>query len=356
MKSLRELDGDLVNHWYILALSSELKPQKPIRRTLYERPYVLFRGENGQAVVLLDQCIHRGTKLSEGVCKQGTIRCPYHGWVFDQRGQLIEVPSDGPVTEKTKSDLERRAWRVPSLPVVEREGCIWVWAGEPSLKTEGPFWFFPKYGDKGWIQYFMITDFNNEVTQLIQNFMDVPHTVYVHSGWFRSRRALKVPIHLETQGGRVKVTYKNPDDSIGFFAHMINPNKQKMFHTDEFIFPNITRVDYNFGNEGFIVNSQCTPVGRYQTRVYTWIAYRGVWWINWLKPVMQFYTRRVIQQDVDIMKNQGDNLKAFQDRMPNRSTAADELHLAIEHLRQHGGQSRFLAKQPHFQREREFWI
>lgn len=356
MKTLREIDGDLINHWYILALSDELKVNKPIRRVLYDTPYVLFRDENDKPVVLIDQCLHRGTKLSEGQCKNGTIKCPYHGWVFDKRGQLVEVPSDGPMNDRIQADLERRAWKVPSLPVVERDGCIWVWAGEPSLKTPEPFWAFPKYGDKSWSQYFMITDFENEVTQLAQNFMDVPHTVYVHVGWFRDRRLLKVPMHLDVGSGRVKATYKSPNDSIGFFTRMINPNKQEMVHTDEFIFPNITRVDYTFGNEGFIVSSQCTPVSRYQTRVYTWIAYRGAKWVNIFKPFMQFYTRRVIQQDVDIMKNQGDNLKAFNDQMPNKSTAADELHIAIEHLRLQGVKNRLFSKQPHFQREREFWI
>ncbi len=34
----------------------------------------------------------------------------------------------------------------------------------------------------------MITDFPNEVTNLAENFMDVPHTVYVHRGWFRDEK------------------------------------------------------------------------------------------------------------------------------------------------------------------------
>jgi hypothetical protein len=70
---------------------------------------------------------------------------------------------------------------------------------------------------------------------------------------------------------------------------------------------------------------------------------------------MQLYTRKVIEQDVEIMKNQGDNLKAFPE-MPFRSSEADELHLAIEKIRRYGMEARpeTFTFQKHC--ERQFWI
>ena len=86
MRSLKECDGDLINHWYILALENEVPNDRPIKRFLYDTPYVLFRDRNGKVAVLLDKCPHRGTQLSLGTLEQGEIRCPYHGWKFNSEG------------------------------------------------------------------------------------------------------------------------------------------------------------------------------------------------------------------------------------------------------------------------------
>jgi phenylpropionate dioxygenase-like ring-hydroxylating dioxygenase large terminal subunit len=350
--SLIQADGDLINHWYIIALDSEVPLDKPIKRWLYEKPYVLFRNTQGQVQVLLDKCIHRAAQLSLGKVCDGKIKCPYHGWTFDGSGLLIDVPSDGNV-EGSKSN--EKGWRVNSLPVVVQDGCVWVWPGDPAKKTVNPEWRFQHFGNSSVAQYFMITDFDNEVTHLVQNFMDVPHTVFVHAKWFRNRSLLKVPVEVNVGSSRVKVIYHQKNDTIGFTGKILNPNNEPMLHTDEFIFPNITRVDYNFGNRFFIINSQCTPIERHKTRVYTWIAYDIGMLSHLLKPFMKFYTRKVIQQDVEIMENQGQNLKVFTEA-DFKSTQADELHVAIDRMRMMGAQDKEQTKTLNYTREREFWI
>ena len=358
MISLKDTDQDLINHWYIAALENEVG-NKPITRTIYDIPYVLFRDEKNQVVVFVDQCIHRGARLSEGSCDSGKLRCPYHGWRFDSSGHVCEVPSEGP--DGTKKD-----WKLRSVPFVVQDGCVWIWPGEVSkMNTPLPDWRFPEINNPKFARYFMITDFQNEVTHLVQNFMDVPHTVYVHAKWFRNRKNLKVPIHLEVKNSRVKVTYEQKSDSIGFMDRILNSEKKPMEHTDEYIFPNITRVDYRFGSHSFIINSQCTPVSRYQTRVYTWIAYKIGILTHLVKPFMQYYTRKVIMQDVDIMLNHGMNLEKFEKitgpiefnkNQGFHSTQADELHLMIDRMRSLGRENRQRTLELNADRQREFWI
>lgn len=349
-KSLKELDGDIINHWYILALDREVPQAKPITRTIYDRPYVLFRDSLGHVKVLLDQCIHRGAPLSTGHCEKGGIRCPYHGWLYNSDGEVVEVPSEGP-----ESKAAARKWKLPELPVTLQDGCVWIWIGDLDKKTASPPWRFPMAGEAGWIKYFMVTDFDNEVGNLVQNFMDVPHTVYVHDKWFRKKRSLKVKVSIETNLGSVKVTYHQPQDSIGFMGRILNPKNDPTVHTDEFIFPNITRVDYNFGKSRFIINSQCTPVTRFKSRVYTWIAY-DVGWFSWpLQPFFKFYTRKVITQDVDIMAQHGSVLRVLGEN-EFHNTGADELHLAIQKMREIGAEDRLKPLDIKFSREREFWI
>jgi len=204
----------------------------------------------------------------------------------------------------------------------------------------------------------MITDFQNEVTNLAENFMDVPHTIFVHKNWFRTQTLREVPIELSVNQGRVLVTYHQPNDAIGWTHFLVNPKRLPMVHTDEFIYPNITRVDYTFGEEhGFIINSQCTPLSTLSSRVYTYIAYRtGASWITrLLKPLFRFYTRVVIEQDVRIMANQGASLRE-DFRRDFKATDADEIHIAIERLRELGA-----AGSPELwsfkkKKEKKFWI
>lgn len=365
MSSIREIDGDLVRHWYIAALSGEVTRNAVIGRTIYGKPYALFRDEKGSIHALEDRCLHRGAKLSEGSCDGEKLRCPYHGWAYDAHGSVTDIPSEGPCSPELEKSIAARGWKIPSLPVHEQDGAIWIWMGEdtrgfPTPPSPAvPPWRFPFATEKEWSHYFMVTDFTNEVTHLAQNFMDVPHTVFVHAKWFRDKALVKVPYHLEVGNGRVKATYVKPGDIIGgFMRHLINPRALPMEHTDEFIFPNLTRVDYRFGENGFIINSQCTPVNRFKTRVYTWIAYRGIWFAPFLKPIIHFYTRQVIEQDVVIMENQGSNLQKFPDRSDWKSTAADEIHIAITRLRELGVKDRDLvhAQAVKSTQERAFWI
>ncbi|MEP7702804.1 aromatic ring-hydroxylating dioxygenase subunit alpha [Paraglaciecola sp. 25GB23A] len=348
IKPLSERDGKRVNNWYILCLASEVA-QKPIRRIMYDKPYVIFRDENGGLSCLEDRCLHRGTKLSEGQCKNGQIVCPYHGWTYDKHGHVTDIPSEGP-------DKNSR-YKIARPHQYEKNGVLWICPSQEMPLDAIPTWTFPYAEDPAWTKYFMITDFDNEVTNLVENFMDVAHTVYVHAGWFRNKAQIKVPMSIETKEGAVLVTYNQENDKIGGITNrLLNPKGVPMTHTDKFIYPNITRVDYSYNNEyGFVINSQITPISTLKSRVYTYIAYKLVSF-NWIaKPFVKFYTRQVIEQDVAIMRNQGENLKL--DISPRfRSTEADTVHLAIEKLRDTGKEDQQAVNLIQSSKNKEFWI
>jgi phenylpropionate dioxygenase-like ring-hydroxylating dioxygenase large terminal subunit len=333
ISSLRERDKSIINNWYIACLSIELKSNKALARTIYDKSYVLFRSKDNSPTCLLNRCLHRLTQLDTGVVKDGNLSCPYHGWKYNSNGDVIEVPSES-LKEPPKRKLCNKA-----LPCVEQDGVIWVWMGNSEPTTEKPSWRFPFYDDSNWVNYFMITDFDNEVTNLCENFMDVPHTVFVHKSWFRNKSFTKVPMTVETKDATVLVTYNQKKDKIGgFFNRLLNPKGEDMLHTDEYIYPNLTRVDYTFGNKhGFIINSQNTPVSSLKSRTYTYISYRVAFGSTFIKPFMKFYTRKVIEQDVEIMKIQSKSLE-IDPTLNFQSTEADALHVEIEKLRKWGEQ------------------
>ena len=319
--------GALREHWYAAALSDELTGKRPLGRIILELPLVLWRPAGGDAVAMEDRCAHRNTPLSEGKVFAGHIGCPYHGWAYDREGRCVSVPSDGP-------DASPPFCKVPRYSVRERHGLIWVWMGkgEPS----GDPFPMPYLDAPGWGKYYMATEFANEVTHLVENFMDVPHTRFVHFGWFRKPSGKRVRVEVERTSDSVLVTYHLPGDQIGFAGRILNPDGSPAEHTDRFYMPNTTRVDYTFGpKRGFTITSTCTPRGPFDTMVYTLISYK-LGWLNALAPAwLPFYTRKVIRQDVDIMRLHGENLRRFGGETRFHSTPADLLHEFIESLRDH---------------------
>jgi phenylpropionate dioxygenase-like ring-hydroxylating dioxygenase large terminal subunit len=327
--AMRYASGTLHEHWYVAALSKEVTKRRPLARTILEEPLVLFRGKRGQAVALIDRCLHRNAKLSEGRVVDGCIGCPYHGWTYGASGRCVFVPSEGHGAQTSERRLER-------FPMREQDGLVWVYMGEPSRADEREPFEFPAVGD-GWRSYTMVTRFAGDVTDLVENFMDVPHTSFVHSGWFRkATQAKRAEAVVERTRDSVLVEYFQPDDSIGFTKRLLNPDGKPMTHTDRFFMPNVTRVDYAWGDRrAFVITSQITPETPERATVYTAITFRFGRVFNPIaRALLPPYTRIVINQDVRIMEIQTANLARF-GRRRFHGTQADVIHRAIESLRDH---------------------
>ena len=299
--------GTLHENWYVAALSSQVTARRPWSATIMDEPIVLFRDGRDRACALLDRCLHRNAPLSKGALFDGCIGCPYHGWTYDGDGRLVIVPSEGHTPEP------RSGMAVARFPTVEQDGLVWVYMGDPDRAGEKTPFRMPHAGEPGWSSYYMLTTFDGDVTDLVENFMDVPHTEFVHAGWFRrSTNARPVEVSLERTADAVHVEYFKPDDSIGFASWLLNPDRKPMTHTDRFFMPNVTRVDYMWGERrGFVITSQITPITPARALVYTAIAFRFGIFNAVARIALPAYTRTVIQQDVRIMALQTANLRRF---------------------------------------------
>jgi phenylpropionate dioxygenase-like ring-hydroxylating dioxygenase large terminal subunit len=343
--------GALRDAWYVACLSESLERSRPLARTFFDKPLVLIRDAHGAPVAFDDRCLHRGTPLSRGEVKDGCLRCPYHGWTYDSRGNVKHVPSLGP--EQRSASLSAVAHQEAGLcerpadlgalrvyPTAEVDGLVYVFMGKRgNAPPRAPFGT-PHYGEPGWRTYYMVTRFTQGVTHLVENFMDVPHTVDVHRGWFRRAAHKQVPATVQRQDGPVLVTYHQQSDVLTGMGRLLNPSGAPMVHTDHFFAPHITRVDYAFGpRAGFCITSQCTPVGPKDTWVTTAIGYRlpvdapGSPLARLLEPWLRAYTRRVIAQDVHIMALQGTRLSGRMHGQHLRGTEADLVHREIESVR-----------------------
>ena len=165
----------LRNYWYLAAWAQEIV-EKPLGRTLFGKPMVIFRTESGQAAILEDICPHRFAALHPGRVIGETIECPYHGLRFGTDGQC----SHSPFSEKPP-----RAQKVTSHPVHEEDGFIWFWYGDADKATCTPV------PDLGFARQTPTTEFiraynhmNADFMLGIDNLLELSHVGFLHRDSF----------------------------------------------------------------------------------------------------------------------------------------------------------------------------
>jgi phenylpropionate dioxygenase-like ring-hydroxylating dioxygenase large terminal subunit len=115
--------------WAPVALSRELPDPDgpPIRVKVLGEELIAFRDSAGGVGLVEPRCPHRGANLFFGRYEGGGIRCAYHGWKFDVKGQCLEIPTlerDAPTYEH----LRTRAGIV-AYPTREWGEIIWAYLG-----------------------------------------------------------------------------------------------------------------------------------------------------------------------------------------------------------------------------------
>jgi phenylpropionate dioxygenase-like ring-hydroxylating dioxygenase large terminal subunit len=297
------LISQLKEYWYIAAFASEVRT-RPVARTILGTPLVLFRQADGAVAALLDRCAHRNMALSRGRVRDGSIECSYHGWRYGADGRCVEIPSlpngAGPPVNVT----------VRSLPTTEKDGFVWVYLG--SKKPAQAPASFPHNGEPRWTTFRMKTRFAANVFACLENFLDCPHTVYVHTAWFRSRHAKDVRARVVPYEDGVEVEFFDERAAKSVVSRLLFPSDKKMIHKDRFSMPTTSRVDYSFGpDRHFIITSQCTPISERETDVYTVITFR----FGRIGPLVRLFfaplARLIIRQDVDILRAQAEQLERF---------------------------------------------
>lgn len=114
----------LRRYWQPAALLDELEQGRPVVPVkLLGEDLVLFRDSEGELGLIGRHCPHRGADMCFGRLEDNGLRCPFHGWHFDRKGQCVEQPGEpegSRMFEKIKA---------VSYPVIEKNGIIWAYMG-----------------------------------------------------------------------------------------------------------------------------------------------------------------------------------------------------------------------------------
>jgi phenylpropionate dioxygenase-like ring-hydroxylating dioxygenase large terminal subunit len=333
--------------WYVVEESENLRPGQVLARKVLGEWIAVFRDENGKAVALRDRCLHRSAQLSRGWVKGGKLTCSYHGWTYDGTGKVCNIPSLGPEQAKLGNRCS------PVFSTREQDGFVYVRpTHKPEVEVE-PF-TMPHYGDPGYKTLRLVNRFENNVTNCAENFVDVPHTAFVHKGIFRSSKDQAIRTVVERKDGTVIVTYHGESSNIGIFARILNPKQTRFEHIDRFYMPNVTSVEYRFALGHFFITSQSVPVTDEETLVYTDLTYNYGALNEVAAPIVRRYGQKIIDQDIEILKNQMDTIRRYPDAFAN--SPADIIHVFIESIRNEIAAGRDPRALPPREEEISFWV
>lgn len=124
--SVFEYEKERIFHkaWIFLGHESEIPdPGDYITRYIADDCFIVIRDENEEVNVHLNACTHKGMQLCRTQAGNAShFRCPYHGWTFDNEGDLVGVPNEE--TCYGEEGLERDEWSLSSPRVDSYKGMI----------------------------------------------------------------------------------------------------------------------------------------------------------------------------------------------------------------------------------------
>ena len=166
--------GELLRrYWHPVAAAAELTEEKPIRAVkILNEELAVYRNRKGEYGLVGEHCPHRSASLAYGRVDEEGIRCPYHGWKFDQTGRCLEQPAE-PADSTFKDRIKHVAY-----PVQYLGGLIYAYLG-PAPAPLLPRWdvLVWEHGRR-WIVKESIIDCN--WLQPMENSVDPSHLYWLH--------------------------------------------------------------------------------------------------------------------------------------------------------------------------------
>lgn len=252
--------------WYALGWSKDLTSGKILRAMVFSKSYAIFRNSEGQVHALRDQCPHRLVPLSAGTCIGGRIKCPYHGWEFSEKGELVKIPSFLPHQSLPKISVK-------CFEVKEQDGIIWLNPSGDQSVTKLPNMINRALGAKG-IE--LTVDLEGELLFAVENFLDATHTHFVHGKLIRGdqSRALAT-VKVIREGNEVIADYGKQEVTRGVITGLLALGNKEVSSIGRFIYPSVARLEYitnRYWSMG--ISAAFTPTSEKKVKVHVLVNYK----------------------------------------------------------------------------------
>ena len=120
--------------WHPVLLSEEVPAPDcpPVRVRLMGENLIAFRDSTGKVGLVEQYCRHRKADLFFGRNEEGGLRCAYHGWKFDLKGDCLDMPTEPPDSRlRTETKLQ-------AYPCEEHAGMVWAYLGPKDIPVQYP--------------------------------------------------------------------------------------------------------------------------------------------------------------------------------------------------------------------------
>jgi phthalate 4,5-dioxygenase oxygenase subunit len=241
----------LRRYWQPVALAEELPANgAPLPVRVMSEDLVLFRDDQGQLGLLGRHCSHRRADLSYGRVENGGLRCLYHGWLYDRRGNCLEQPCE-PVTKRFCEKVHH-----PAYPCHEQAGIIFAYMGpDESPLLPG---YEPLLAPPGHV---LVTKIFHECNyfQANEGNLDPSHVSYLHRQADvpeNLKRPVegsdgKLPLALYEADMAPEIDAEETDYGVRIFSTRHANKGRTFFRVTNFVLPNKATIPGPMSGDGY---------------------------------------------------------------------------------------------------------
>lgn len=169
------------NVWQFAAREEDMPdPGDNVVYEIGDKSFLLVRQQDGSVRAFYNVCLHRGRKLKLKNGKSSNLRCPFHGFTWNNDGSLKEIPCQWDFKHLEGQDLS-----LPELKVERWQGFIMVTENHdlpPFREWIGPGvehydnWRLDECTTVGWVARVVPANWK----AVAEAFMEAWHTIVTH--------------------------------------------------------------------------------------------------------------------------------------------------------------------------------
>ena len=218
------------HYWMPAAPSDALEAGgKPFRLRMFGKNYVLFRNPQGEVGVLDETCPHRFASLALARNEPEGLQCIYHGWRFDTKGNVLDVPNADPrVREHFCKNVRTGKYKARELG-----GIAWVWLGTGEQEPAMPDLPFTSLPDNQ--RFVTSVEVPANWLQGVEATMDTSHLTFLHSSTIQIQGGSRKHVLGE---GSAKLEFEDKPYGFRYAAiRKVRASAQNYIRVNNFVMP-----------------------------------------------------------------------------------------------------------------------